>query len=97
MTIDTFWVLYDQESGLKYVSKVVDKLTKNHSENDKGDVVDGYMPEIPGTPMSCVIIWKFLQEESCWYTNSPIGEKNIQKFMRSFEWKMSFVKKIYKS
>ena len=55
MTKDTFRVLYDQESGLKYVSKVVDELTKNHMEIDKRDGGDGYMPEMPGNPMCPVL------------------------------------------
>ena len=113
MTKDTFRVLYDQESGLKYVSKVVDELTKNHRENDKGDGGDGYMPEMLGNPMcpvlsfeklleklnpKCDRLWQrpkasYLPEESCWYTNSSIGEKNMQKFMSSLSEKCQLSKR----
>ena len=34
---------------------MVDELTKNHRENDKGDGGDGYMSEMPGNLMCPVL------------------------------------------
>ena len=51
MTVKTFQILYHQETGLKYVCKAIDELTKNHRETDKGHCGDGFMPEMPGNPM----------------------------------------------
>ena len=113
MTKYTFKVLFDQESGLKYVSKAVDELTKNHRENDKENGGDGYMPEMPGNPLcpvlsfekyleklnpKCERLWQrpkasFLPNETCWYTNSPIGAKTLQKFMPTLSEKCQLSKR----
>jgi hypothetical protein len=45
MTVDTFCVETDSDTGRRYVSKKVDELTKNHREADKENI-GGFMPEI---------------------------------------------------
>ena len=48
MTVDTFCVKTDPNTGLKYVSKRIDELSKNHRESDKENNSGGYMPQIIG-------------------------------------------------
>ena len=45
MLKDTFEVTTDQDTGIRYVTKVKDEETKNHKETDE-DIVCGFMPEI---------------------------------------------------
>jgi hypothetical protein len=47
MTKSDFAVEVDPKSGMKYVFKTTDKMTKNHRENDKENS-SGVMPESPG-------------------------------------------------
>ncbi|XP_076079992.1 uncharacterized protein KIAA1958-like [Mytilus galloprovincialis] len=49
MTKSTFKVLNDPKTGLKYVAKCEDELTKNHRGNDR-ESTSGVMPEFPGSP-----------------------------------------------
>ena len=49
MTKETFSVQTDPDSGLRYVVKAKDELTKNHRENDN-ESFSGYMPESQGNP-----------------------------------------------
>ena len=46
MKKSTFEVLNDPKTGLKYVAKCEDELTKNHRTNDK-ELTSGVMPEFP--------------------------------------------------
>ena len=62
MTEDTFRILYDQESGLKYVSKVVDELTKNHGRMIKEMGVMGTCRKCQVIP--CVLCYHFRKTES---------------------------------
>ncbi|XP_071135474.1 uncharacterized protein KIAA1958-like [Mytilus edulis] len=48
MTKCTFTIKTDIKTGLKYVTKAKDELTKNHRESDK-ELVSGVMPESPGS------------------------------------------------
>ena len=47
MTKSTFSIKTDPESGLRYVTKSTDELSKNHRGNDK-ESTSGSMPEMPG-------------------------------------------------
>jgi hypothetical protein len=47
MTKSTFALETDLKTGLKFVTKSMDEMTKNHRENDKENV-SGIMPESPG-------------------------------------------------
>ena len=49
MTKDTFVVKKDPSTCLKYVTKKVDKLNKNHRKQDK-ESYSAFMPECPGDP-----------------------------------------------
>ena len=49
MTKDTFVVKKDPNTGLKYVTKKVDELNKNHREQDKESYC-AFMSECPGYP-----------------------------------------------
>ena len=49
MTKDTFEVRIDADTGVKYVVKSQDELTKNHRENDR-EQFSGYMPESRDNP-----------------------------------------------
>ena len=51
MTKATFQIFRDPESGLTYVKKAVDEMTKNHREDNKENCGDGCMPEMPGNPI----------------------------------------------
>jgi hypothetical protein len=46
MKKSTFEVLNDPKTGLKYVLKCEDELTKNYRTNDK-ELTSGVMPEFP--------------------------------------------------
>ena len=48
MSKSTFEVLQEPKSGLKYVAKCTDELTKNHRGNDR-ETTSGVMPESPGS------------------------------------------------
>lgn len=50
MSKTTFSLKTDPESGLQYITKSTDELTKNHRGNDKENTT-GTMPEIPGRLM----------------------------------------------
>lgn len=47
MTKNTFKVFTDDNTGRKYVKKVVDELTKNHKIDKESS--SGIMPEVPGS------------------------------------------------
>jgi hypothetical protein len=47
MTKSDFAVQVEPKTGMKYVFKTTDKMTKNHWENDKENS-SGVMPESPG-------------------------------------------------
>ena len=100
MTKETFKIVFEPDTGYRYVSLAVDELTKNHGAGDR--VKNGAaMPEMPGNPLCPVVSFKkyfeklnpkcdrlwqrskdsFLDDEETWYTNSPVGEKKLQKFM----------------
>ena len=101
MTKDSFCIPSDPISGLRYVCKNRDELTKNHREDDKESSGEGVMPEIRGDancPVAsfekyisklhpdCNRLWQrtrdsFVECDSCWYCNAPVGEKTLQKFM----------------
>ncbi|XP_056006703.1 uncharacterized protein LOC130050522 [Ostrea edulis] len=49
MSKSTFEVMQEPKSGLKYVAKCTDELTKNHRGNDR-ETTSGVMPESPGSP-----------------------------------------------
>ncbi|KAK3084776.1 hypothetical protein FSP39_018694 [Pinctada imbricata] len=49
MSKTTFSLKTDPESGLQYITKSADELTKNHRGNDKENTT-GSMPEIPDSP-----------------------------------------------
>ncbi|VDI60387.1 Hypothetical predicted protein [Mytilus galloprovincialis] len=49
MTKSTFEVLNDPKTGLKYVAKCEDELTKNHRGNHR-ELTSGVMPKFPGSP-----------------------------------------------
>jgi hypothetical protein len=53
----TFEVLNDPKTGLKYVSKYEDELTKNHRTNDR-ESTSGVMPEFPGSLYSPVKLFE---------------------------------------
>lgn len=98
MKKSTFEVLNDPKTGLKYVSKCEDELTKNHRANDR-ESTSGVMPEFPGSPYCpvktfemyisklhplCTSLWQrpkesFSDDDTVWYCNSRLGEKNIGK------------------
>ena len=46
MTKDTFHVVTDENTGRKYVEKIVDEMTKNHRFDKEAS--SGVMPETPG-------------------------------------------------
>ena len=46
MTKGTFKVVNDHDINIYYITKAVDKETKNHEESDS-EIISGYMPEIP--------------------------------------------------
>ena len=48
MKINTFEVKTDDDTGIHYVSKVTDELTKNHKETDQ-EIITAFMPSIPGS------------------------------------------------
>ena len=50
MTRDTFVVRTDADTGLKYVVKRKDELTKNHRDDDS-ESFSGLMPEYPGSEL----------------------------------------------
>ena len=50
MTRDTFVVRTDADTGLKYVVKRKDELTKNH-RGDDSESFSGFMPEYPGSEL----------------------------------------------
>lgn len=53
MTKSTFTIKTDNKTRLRYVTKIIDELTKNRRENDK-ELVSGIMPETPGeTEKNC--------------------------------------------
>ena len=43
MTMKTFQLEYDQESGICFMKKVIDEVTKNHQETNN-EVITGFMP-----------------------------------------------------
>ena len=45
MTVHTFKLQYDVSTGMSYVKKVQDELTKNHREKDN-ELITGFMPAI---------------------------------------------------
>ena len=50
MTRDTFDIRTDADTGLKYVVKRKDELTKNH-QGDDSESFSGFMPEYPGSEL----------------------------------------------
>ena len=44
-TKDTFQLMFDNESGITYVRKVTDELSKNHQETDQ-EIITGFMPQL---------------------------------------------------
>ena len=46
---DTFVIQLDPDTGMRYVIKQIDELTKNHREHST-DLVTGIMPELRGSP-----------------------------------------------
>ena len=67
MTVDTFCVETDSDTGRRYVSKKVDELAKNHREADK-DNIEGFMPENPGNnicPVSTYIKYVSKLNKNC--------------------------------
>ena len=46
MIKDTFKLCYDRDTGMAYVKKVQDELTKNHKGKDTVEIVTGFMPQI---------------------------------------------------
>lgn len=60
----------DPKSGLKYVIKCSDELTKNHGGDDR-ESTSGVMPEFPGSPSPMISFEKYLNKldllcESIW-------------------------------
>ena len=53
-TTETFELKSDPATGINYIEKVKDEMTKNHTETDS-DIITGYMPEIPGSKMCPVM------------------------------------------
>ncbi|KAH3751744.1 hypothetical protein DPMN_186313 [Dreissena polymorpha] len=47
MTKNTFAISKDAKTGLRYVFKATDEMTKNHRETDREEV-SGFMTESPG-------------------------------------------------
>ena len=45
MTTSTFELKYDADTGICYVKKVIDELTKNQCESDH-ELVTGFMPQL---------------------------------------------------
>ena len=45
MTTATFELKIDPDSGISYVKKVIDEMTKNHRETDR-ELVTGFMPQL---------------------------------------------------
>ena len=54
MTKNTFELKSHPETGIKYIEKVIDEETKNHKEVD-GQIVTGYMPEMPNQHKLCSV------------------------------------------
>lgn len=48
MTKSTFALKTDPDTGMRYIEKILDELTKNHRGNDK-ETTSGVMPEATGT------------------------------------------------
>ena len=75
MQVDTFKIKTDAQSGIKYVVKVKDELTKNHAETDS-EVLSGFMPQIPGSYYCPVASWEeynaHLNPECPWLWQTPI-------------------------
>lgn len=59
MTKDTYIIRKDPKTGLRYVTKVLEEMTKNHRECDKENIAS-MMPQTPGmcNRVSCNTIWK---------------------------------------
>ena len=52
MTKSTFNLCFDQESGISYIKKIEDEMTKNHKERDT-ELISGFIPQVlnaDGTP-----------------------------------------------
>ena len=47
---DTSIIQLDPDTNLRYVTKQMDEMTKNHKENST-ELVSGLMPELRGSPM----------------------------------------------
>ena len=45
---DTFKLCYDMETGITYVKKIQDELSKNHQETDQ-EIVTRFMPQLLGS------------------------------------------------
>ena len=45
MTIGTFELQYDTNTGITYVKKIIDEMTKNHRERDN-EIITGFMPQM---------------------------------------------------
>lgn len=54
MTRNTFIIRTDPDTGIQYVMKKQDELSKNHQFNDD-DKITGYMPEMPNNPRYCPV------------------------------------------
>ena len=50
MDKNTFKLVTDRNTGVKYISRAQDEATKNHKETDQ-DIIFGFMPEIKGDKM----------------------------------------------
>lgn len=59
MTKDTFIIRKDPKTGLRYVTKGLEEMTKNHREHDKENIAS-LMPQTPGlcSRFSCNILYK---------------------------------------
>ena len=45
MTVGTFELKFDTNTGISYIQKVKDELTKNHREKDS-ELITGFMPQM---------------------------------------------------
>ena len=45
MNVHTFELQYDTTTGISYVKKVIDEMTKNHREKDN-ELITGFMPQM---------------------------------------------------
>ena len=60
MTKTTFGVKTDPKTGLKFIRKLEDEMTKNHRETDKEES-SGIMPEVKGILLTVYYAYMYIR------------------------------------